>query len=166
MDGVHGDELWKTDGTDAGTAMVSDINVGASGSKPNNFTYFNNNMFFWANDSVHGRELWSLDLTATGIAEVPGNSNHSYIYPNPFSNEVNITWPQATSGQLLVYNNLGQLLLQQPVLNAQNAQLNTQDLPQGLYILMLRSSTNTTTLGKNCKRIILPEKIAYSPGSL
>jgi ELWxxDGT repeat protein len=29
-DGVHGMELWKTDGTPGGTAMVKDINPGAS----------------------------------------------------------------------------------------------------------------------------------------
>ena len=33
-DGTHGEELWVSDGTAAGTAMVEDINAGSSGSNP------------------------------------------------------------------------------------------------------------------------------------
>jgi len=34
-DGTHGFELWRTNGTDAGSALVVDISVGASASYPN-----------------------------------------------------------------------------------------------------------------------------------
>src|SRR5258708_40328374 len=33
-DGIHGRELWKTDGTAAGTVMVKDIVPGSAGSNP------------------------------------------------------------------------------------------------------------------------------------
>ena len=33
-DGMHGDELWKSDGTAAGTVLVKDINPGSDGSDP------------------------------------------------------------------------------------------------------------------------------------
>jgi ELWxxDGT repeat protein len=39
-DGVSGEELWKTDGTDAGTVLVKDINPGAGGSGPDRLTSF------------------------------------------------------------------------------------------------------------------------------
>src|SRR5215210_8040536 len=35
-DDEHGAELWKSDGTEAGTVMVKDINPGAAGSHPDN----------------------------------------------------------------------------------------------------------------------------------
>ena len=33
-DGVSGAELWKSDGTEAGTVLVKDINPGSAGSSP------------------------------------------------------------------------------------------------------------------------------------
>ena len=33
-DGVNGNELWKSDGTEAGTVLVKDINPGSGSSSP------------------------------------------------------------------------------------------------------------------------------------
>ena len=66
-DGAHGDELWKSDGTDAGTVMVEDIDPGALNSAPNDLTIANgaianNVLYFTADDGnragAHGNELW------------------------------------------------------------------------------------------------------------
>jgi ELWxxDGT repeat protein len=50
-----GRELWKTDGTVAGTAAVKDINTGSNGSSPFNLFIFNGNLYFTAIDG--GAEL-------------------------------------------------------------------------------------------------------------
>ncbi len=65
-DGVHGSELWRSDGTTAGTVMVKDINAGAAGSQPDGFTPFNGRLIFSANDGAHGFEPWISDGTSAG----------------------------------------------------------------------------------------------------
>ncbi|MEP2773688.1 MAG: ELWxxDGT repeat protein [Fulvivirga sp.] len=56
-DGTHGTELWVTDGTEAGTSMVEDINPGSASSDPAQFTVFDGAIYFVATDATHGREL-------------------------------------------------------------------------------------------------------------
>jgi len=67
-DGVHGVELWKTDGTGTGTVLVTDINptTGAS-SSPRGFTVFNNALYFAADDGAHGVELWKTDVAGSTV---------------------------------------------------------------------------------------------------
>ncbi|HEX8532343.1 MAG TPA: ELWxxDGT repeat protein, partial [Cytophagales bacterium] len=65
-DGVNGTELWKTDGTEAGTVMVKDIRPGAGSSMPHNLTVRDGVLYFAANDGVNGTELWRSDGTAAG----------------------------------------------------------------------------------------------------
>jgi ELWxxDGT repeat protein len=80
-DGVHGPELWKSDGTAAGTVLVKDINSGSAGSYPTWLTNVNGVAFFSANDGKNGTELWKSDGTARGtklVADIfPGDI---YIY--------------------------------------------------------------------------------------
>ena len=64
-DGVRGAELWVTDGTEAGTQMVMDINpVGSS--NPMRFTRLGNRIVFAADDGKNGNEVWVSDGTPAG----------------------------------------------------------------------------------------------------
>lgn len=58
--GVNGDELWKSDGTIAGTMLVQDLYPGIVGSTPRALTKINDVLFFYANDQTTGTELWKL----------------------------------------------------------------------------------------------------------
>jgi ELWxxDGT repeat protein len=69
-DGVHGRELWKSDGTAAGTVLVKDILPGGYSSNPSDLTAVGNRLFFSAGDGVHGRELWRSDGTRAGTVLV------------------------------------------------------------------------------------------------
>jgi ELWxxDGT repeat protein len=81
-DGVHGRELWRTDGTAAGTAMVKDINPGSAASNVGNLGNLNGTLFFTADDGTHGSELWKSDGTAAGTTLVkdinPGGGTDYY----------------------------------------------------------------------------------------
>ena len=57
--GAHGRELWKTDGTAAGTVMVKDINPGPNGSSTGNLKNVDGTLFFRAHDATNGDELWN-----------------------------------------------------------------------------------------------------------
>lgn len=65
-DGVKGEELWRTDGSTAGTYLVKDIYMGLGNSSPNNFFELNGKLYFVADDGVHGKEIWVTDGTASG----------------------------------------------------------------------------------------------------
>ena len=65
-DGVSGAELWKSDGTDAGTMLVRDIFDGPPDSTPSGLSDGIGSFIFLAQDAVRGRELWKSDGTEAG----------------------------------------------------------------------------------------------------
>ena len=67
-DGVHGRELWKTNGTEEGTEMVIDLTPGEGSTTISGQTAFNGLLFFVYDDGddKHGNELWCTDGTAAG----------------------------------------------------------------------------------------------------
>ncbi len=100
-DGANGNELWKSDGTEAGTVIVRDIFPGVSynnlsyyvsglfgnSSAPANFAVVNGSLLFSATDSTHGNELWSTDGTAAGTTMVKDiNTNDSIARANYLTN--------------------------------------------------------------------------------
>jgi ELWxxDGT repeat protein len=70
-DGVHGNELWVSDGTTAGTRMVKNIKPGAKSSNPEMLVNVNGTLFFLASDGTHGEQLWKSDGTKAGTVMVP-----------------------------------------------------------------------------------------------
>ncbi|MEO8764272.1 MAG: ELWxxDGT repeat protein [Ginsengibacter sp.] len=69
-DTIYGNELWKSDGTDAGTLLVSDINPGSGASFPSDLTFCNGKLLFSATDNIHGNELWGSDGSGAGTSLV------------------------------------------------------------------------------------------------
>src|SRR4051812_47586599 len=74
-DGVHGRELWKSDGTSDGTSLVKDINLNGDAlhdypyrSQPyySSMVVMNDTLFFTATNGQSGMELWKSDGTDGG----------------------------------------------------------------------------------------------------
>src|SRR5258706_534078 len=69
-DGVHGIELWVSNGTSGGTYLVKDINPGPGDSSPRSIADINGIAYFSADDGVHGLGLWKSDGTSAGTVLV------------------------------------------------------------------------------------------------
>ena len=63
---TNGTELWSTDGTESGTALVADIVHGSFSSNPSRFVVVNGHLLFNAREPNTGEELWTTDGTASG----------------------------------------------------------------------------------------------------
>lgn len=69
-DGIHGQELWVSDGTEEGTYLVKEIVPGDDGSEPQNLANVNEVLFFQADNNEDGLDLWISDGTPQGTLRV------------------------------------------------------------------------------------------------
>lgn len=82
-DGLHGAELWTTDGTVAGTHLVVDLAPGAASSPRYDsrlgapIVPRGNEFVFFADDSVHGLRIWQSDGTDAGTRMLAPEGNFS-----------------------------------------------------------------------------------------
>ena len=85
-DGENGEELWSSNGTEAGTVMVKDIFTGTNGDQPNSsfpglFVAKDDLLFFVANDGESGAELWMSDGSESGtemVADINAGADNAF----------------------------------------------------------------------------------------
>jgi len=100
QDVAGGFELWRTNGTAAGTQLVKDIRAGNASSSPLRFIKLGNKLLFTADDGIHGRELWQTDATTAGttlFADLNPGLNASN--PTDFTIIGNLLYFTADDGQ-------------------------------------------------------------------
>ena len=96
-DGVHGVELWKSDGTDGGTVLVKDIEAGLTGSSPKHLTLLAGKIYFWAqkNDAYNffrsdGTEAGTVMLTDFTTSFQSGGTIPPIIYAGKLYTGMNV----------------------------------------------------------------------------
>ena len=81
---ANGTEIWKTDGTEAGTVLLRDINVGTGSitTSPYNlhFTILNGFLYFLANDGGGNVQLWRTDGTTAGTTRITNSTNNAALF--------------------------------------------------------------------------------------
>lgn len=81
--GLHGKELWRSDGTEIGTVLIKDIHPGEESSHLTNFQKLRELFFFFADDGATGMELWKSDGTETGtsiVKDIAGGGDSYYSF--------------------------------------------------------------------------------------
>lgn len=104
-DEVNGNELWVSDGTEAGTKIFKELIPGKVGASVSRITLFNNKIYFVASNNSNGSELWMSDGTEAGTQLVrdihPGQAD-SFIYAlTVVGNKLFFSADDGTNGQEL-----------------------------------------------------------------
>lgn len=142
-----GIELWKSNGTEAGTIPTGDIRPDAIGCNLLEIRLAGSDLYLSAHNLAYGQEPWkvanatALDAPGDGEDRSEMTANFSAtsikISPNPASDFVQVDLPEnTTSGSLSIVSASGQMLRSVQVSEGEtNVQLNLQDLPKGLFLV-------------------------------
>jgi trimeric autotransporter adhesin len=79
---VNGNELWRSNGTAAGTVLVKKISEGSASCSCNMMVNANGTLYFAADDGITGRELWKSDGTTMGtqlVKDIYNGRGQSFI---------------------------------------------------------------------------------------
>lgn len=101
-DGIHGVELWASDGTPGGTVMVKDIHP-SSHSWAYQLAHFGDTLFFTADEGVHGIELWALTVQDLRLSKsVTPTAGVAYHGPITYTLALrNAAWVLENTAQLV-----------------------------------------------------------------
>ncbi|MCG8698538.1 MAG: T9SS type A sorting domain-containing protein, partial [Bacteroidales bacterium] len=140
-DSIHGSELWKTDGTELGTVLVSDVLPGNLSSSPSNIILVGNEILFMAESKDFGRQIWKIPNNELNRTKETINEQKISIYPNPSVDYIQIkTIP--LNNDIFIYNITGQLI---SVEKATNNTINISNLHPGLYYLKFNVNGQTVS---------------------
>ncbi|MFK7807129.1 MAG: ELWxxDGT repeat protein [Saprospiraceae bacterium] len=97
---ANGQELWRSDGTEAGTTLLKDINPGSGNSTIDQFTVMDGNLYFIASDggASFGKEIWMTDGTTAGTTVIDVNPGTASSNPDHLVVMNDALYFAATSG--------------------------------------------------------------------
>jgi ELWxxDGT repeat protein len=145
-----GRELWKSDGTAAGTVLVKDIRTGSANSSPFNFFIFNSNFYFTANDGA--AELWTSDGTEAGTVKVDLLPSINGDVPNNATNYISQVFltvnANGDNGQLFEWDGINGDFAADAVNPAATTEVREiVQFDNGLYLYMSYSADDALDIG-------------------
>lgn len=154
-------ELFVSDGTEAGTKLVSDHVPGAEGSNPGEFFELGNRLYFAMSDPALGREPYYLDFgNVNGLFDPLHNLTILQLpFPNPLPKgqllQVEVTLTSGTNISAQLFDLQGRLVQEEQnkgyfPTGSHFIQIDTGNQPSGFYYLMLR-----TEAGSQTRKIVL-----------
>ncbi|WP_312769223.1 T9SS type A sorting domain-containing protein [Epilithonimonas sp.] len=181
VDGVSiGAELWESDGTEAGTKLVSDIVPGSSSSSPNGLYNFNDKLYFSGTMSINGTNtsgvLMSYDV-ANGVQLVSSvakfSSNHTKLGNTLYFKASNTNVTPNTS-RLFYLNSAGEAVIADDNLNViniglgankilANAQVTTAANPLLTQLFGFDGTSTALIKNVNPNTSSYPQYFMYSP---
>ena len=96
-DGVHGDEVWISNGTDEGTMLLADVFPGAGGSAANSYAVHDGLLYFSATDDLHGEEVFTIDLSAPRLISLLRRADTEQV-TNPAAVTFRASFTEPVSG--------------------------------------------------------------------
>jgi ELWxxDGT repeat protein len=109
-DGSHGNELWRTDGTEKGTYLIEDLNPGIANANPTYCEIIGDDFYFSAVVSGKGRELYSYSTKLSNSTIEKNENDDLRISPNPFEDYLTIKGSAALS-EISIYTIDGKLII-------------------------------------------------------
>jgi ELWxxDGT repeat protein len=98
-DNTHGQELWTSDGTLAGTQFLVDTNLTPEGSYFHGGLFFNGSLYFGLEDTSRYGNLWRSNGTPQGTVQLAATEPFG-LEPNSNSNKLLNSPPAALQGKL------------------------------------------------------------------
>lgn len=137
--GINGRQLWVSDGTDAGTTIITINSTGTS--DISNLIVYNNEIYFAADAGVGiGKELYAyMDPTLANSSFTEANTSIT-VYPNPAKNRFELNSDTAIE-QVEIYSIQGQLL---KTFSPQSF-YETDGFNSGMYIVKIKTSEGLAT---------------------
>lgn len=89
-------------------------------------------------------------LEGSPVSTPTNDLEKASIYPNPFSNEINIE-NLVSAQKVKVVNLLGQTLIEQQANNQTNLRVNTSNLAAGIYLIVIEGNNGLRTVNKLVK---------------
>lgn len=160
-DGIKGKELWRSDGTNAGTYIAYDVNPGPDGSNPSYITPLGKLILFNATHPSYGSELWAYSTTyPVSLTNVKDENLTFKLFPNPCHTKIEIEFESKKTGNIVleIKNALGETVMIKEIkadVGNNTDVIDSSSIKNGIYSVQIITPGLEGTEVKTKKLIVL-----------